>query len=521
MNKANGTEQTSYLAPVADRLTGLRNRHFAMIDALALLITPVLALVLRTDGQALASFALPLLVYTTYAFALRLAVFWVFGFYARYWRYASIDEVIQLVGGGVFATVVLASGFFGLRIPFMGFCEAWSPLCELPRSIPFIDGLLIITAVIGTRFSVRVAATWLSQRRTGGPVHRVFVMGAGDAGAMIAREMRSNPQLGLEPVGYIDDDMSKHDVRIHSLPVLGSREDIPDLVREYHADEVIIAMPAVPGKTIREIVEICDRADVKTRIMPGIYELLDGKVTVSQLRDVDIEDLLRRDPVKTDTQAVQALLQGKRVLVTGGGGSIGSELCRQIWRCNPAQLVILGHGENSIFDIHNELVGREPGAKASRDGKRVPRSDLRAVIADIRIAERVNTIFNTFRPQIVFHAAAHKHVPLMERNLSEAVTNNILGTRILVDASQRNGVEHFVMISTDKAVNPTSIMGASKRAAELLVHQAAIQSGKPYVAVRFGNVLGSRGSVIHTFRRQIANGGPCHSNPSRDEAFFL
>ncbi len=259
-------------------------------------------------------------------------------------------------------------------------------------------------------------------------------------------------------------------------------------------------MPTAPGKTIREIVRICEAAGVKTKTVPGIYELLDGSVGVNQLRNVRIEDLLRREPVQTDTRAVQALLQGKRVLVTGGGGSIGSELCRQILHCRPAQLVLMGHGENSVFSVSQELqrhlhvIGQQ--------------TELLSVVADIRFARQLHAIFGQYRPQVVFHTAAHKHVPLMELNPVEAITNNVLGTQNVVRASLAHDVEHFVFVSTDKAVNPTSIMGASKRMAELLVLEAGALSPHCYAVVRFGNVLGSRGSVILTFKQQIAAGGP-------------
>jgi FlaA1/EpsC-like NDP-sugar epimerase len=337
----------------------------------------------------------------------------------------------------------------------------------------------------------------------------VLIVGAGDAGAMIAKEMRTNPSLGLDPVGFVDDDMHKHDVRIHGLPVLGNRHDIPALTRQHDVRQVIIAIPTAPGRVIREILGICERVGVEARTMPGIYELLDETVQVNQLRDVRIEDLLRREPIQTDTAAVQALLRGKRVLVTGGGGSIGSELCRQVWRCAPAQLIVLGHGENSIFEIVNELRNSGGAAAKTAGGSVILAGDaLEAVIADIRFPSRMHAVMQRYRPEVVFHAAAHKHVPLMEQNPGEAITNNVLGTRNVLDAALAADVTHFVMISTDKAVNPTSIMGASKRCAELLVHRAARRSGRPYVAVRFGNVLGSRGSVVLTFQKQIAAGGP-------------
>lgn len=328
---------------------------------------------------------------------------------------------------------------------------------------------------------------------------------------MIVRELRANPHLGLEPVGFLDDDLGKHDVVIHGVSVLGDRYVIPKMAADYEVKLVIIAMPTASGKSIREIVTICDKAGVQTKIVPGLYELLDGAVSVSQLRPVQIEDLLRRAPVHTDTVAITELLRDKRVLVTGGGGSIGSELCRQILRCDPAQLIILGHGENSVFEIVEELRTANPRVGP----KLVP------VIAGTRFPARIRCIFEEPRPQVIFHAAAHKHVPLMEAHPGEAITNNVLGTRIVLDAALATDVGHFVMISTDKAVNPTNFMGASKRAAELLVYQAAQRSGKPYVAVRFGNVLGSRGSVIHTFRRQIAAGGPVTVTHPEMRRYFM
>jgi FlaA1/EpsC-like NDP-sugar epimerase len=313
---------------------------------------------------------------------------------------------------------------------------------------------------------------------------------------MIVQEMRANPQLGLVPVAFLDDDPAKQGAQIRGLPVLGGRERIPELAEEYGVAEVIIAMPTAPGAAVREILGICKAAGVAARTIPGLYGILSGEVSVSQIRDVDIEDLLRREPIATDTSAVEGMLRGCRVLVTGAGGSIGGELCRQIARCEPEILVLVGHGENSIFDIANEL-------------RRIwPDLPVAQVIADIRDRDRLDTLFAQYQPQVVFHAAAHKHVPLMEMNVAEAVTNNVVGTENLLSLAQTHSVSRFVFISTDKAVNPSSVMGATKRVAELLVQAAARQAGRPYVAVRFGNVLGSRGSVVPLFREQIRAGGP-------------
>ncbi|GAC1646139.1 MAG: hypothetical protein NVS4B8_18150 [Herpetosiphon sp.] len=348
-------------------------------------------------------------------------------------------------------------------------------------------------------------------------------MGAGDAGSMIVRELRQNKQLLIEVVGLLDDDPRKHAMQIHGVPVLGTHQDIPRLKAMHKIDQVIIAMPTASGKTIRNVVNVCQEAGVQAKSIPGLFELLDGVVPINRLRDIGIEDLLRRSPVDTDTVGMKALLRGKRVLVTGGGGSIGSELCRQVLRCDPAELVVLGHGENSVFEIHNELtkqlLASSKAAGENTDGR--IQTTIKTVIADIRFAKRMSAVFKEHRPEIVFHAAAHKHVPLMELNPAEAITNNVLGLRNVLHAAEEVDVKHFVMISTDKAVNPTSIMGAAKRAGELLVHQAARRTGKPYVAVRFGNVLGSRGSVVLTFKQQIAAGGPVTITDAEMQRFFM
>ncbi|MBX2997207.1 MAG: polysaccharide biosynthesis protein [Caldilineaceae bacterium] len=505
---------------VIKHVLALRNRHFFGLDVLLLLLTPTLALLLRTDGlnvqpqgwDTLTRYVPGLLIYTGIALLVRLAVFYRFGLYSRYWRYASIEELDQISWA-----VFVSSAFIGLVVLLartstltqMGF-----PLWNFPRSVVFIDALLVLFLLGGIRFSVRLANRW--QREDGNePGKRALIMGAGDAGAMTAREMRDSSRIGFEPIGFVDDDPGKKNMRIHGIPVLGNRHDIPRLVQNHKIQYVIIAMPTAPGREIREIVRSCEQAGVQTKILPGIYELLDGTVNVSNLRNVDIEDLLRREPVQTDVASVQRLLQGKRVLVTGGGGSIGSELCRQIRRCRPAEIIIVGHGENSVFEIYNELSRLEAKERPSHP------VTIHAVIADIRFAWRIQTIMARYRPHVVFHAAAHKHVPLMEGNPAEAITNNVLGTRNVLQAAQQVDVERFVMISTDKAVNPTNVMGASKRTAELLVHQAALATGKPYVAVRFGNVLGSRGSVILTFKQQIADGGPvCVTHPDMTRYFM-
>jgi len=310
------------------------------------------------------------------------------------------------------------------------------------------------------------------------------------------REMHNNPTLGYVPIGFLDDDPAKQKLQIHGVPVLGTRHDIPRIAQQEGIDEVVIAMPTAPGSAIREVRAICERSQVATKTIPGLYELINGSVAIGQIREVKIEDLLRREPVRTDLAAVESYIAGAVVLVTGAGGSIGSELCRQIAARKPGQLLLLGHGETSIYNILSELTRLAP---------RLPAVPL---IADLRDADRIARLLRRHRPQVIFHAAAHKHVPLMESNPEEAFTTNVLGTENLLRAAEQAGTSRFVLISSDKAVNPVNIMGASKYLAEVLVQHAAKRTGRQFVVVRFGNVLGSRGSVVPLFEHQIAAGGP-------------
>jgi len=473
-------------------LLTLRNRGFFLIDLALLPAAAVLSFVLRLDVAGVRRFLPAMLLLIVVAVPIKLVVFRLLGLYRRFWRYASMDELLLIVIASGVGSLVAATVLFGLALPLSG-------IRGFPRSIPLIDGLLTLLVVSGPRFGVRLVEQNRQReqrRKQRGPEKRVLVMGAGDAGAMIVKEMRANPQLGLLPIGFVDDDERKLGVRIHGLPILGGRERIPELVRDHRVAGVIIAMPTAPGSAIREILGICKRAGVSARTIPGLYDIISGQVSVNQIREVDIEDLLRREPVHTDVSAVERMLCGCRVLVTGAGGSIGSELCRQIARCEPAHLILVGHGENSIFAMSNELRRLWPAVSVQR------------VIADVRDLDRLRQVFEGHRPQIVFHTAAHKHVPLMEQNAPEAVTNNVEGTAHLLRLSETYQVDRFVFISTDKAVNPASVMGATKRVAELLVQESARRSGQRHVAVRFGNVLGSRGSVVPLFRKQIARGGP-------------
>jgi FlaA1/EpsC-like NDP-sugar epimerase len=498
----------------------LRNRYFFVLDLLFLIISPILALILRLDGtERLLEFRSSLLAFIILTILLAPPIFYRFGLYGRFWRYASVEELVQIVVAVGAASAVTSGIFFFLRIPDLFGSFEINPISDfiaaltmLPRSIPFISALLLLIMVGGSRYTLRVAA-WVGHTRPNEQAKRVAIVGAGDAGSMIARELQRNPELGMKAIAFIDDDVRKHGMKIHRIPVVGSLHDLTHHLDDNHVEQVIIAMPTATGKAIREIVDVCEKAHVSTKTIPGIYELIDGTVRVEQLRNVEIEDLLRRETVKLDPTRVQKLINGRRVLITGGGGSIGSELCRQVLQCNPSELIILGHGENSIYEITLQLDQLLKSTKS--------RISIRPVIADIRFRDRIQYIFEEFRPEIVFHAAAHKHVPLMEANPSEAITNNILGTRNLLELAMSVGTQTFVMISSDKAVNPTSIMGATKRVSEQLVHQASEHTGANYITVRFGNVLGSRGSVVPRFKEQIALGGPVTVTHPEVERFFM
>ena len=484
-------------------LAKIRNRHFFFLDLLFLFLTPTLALGLRINLPWDKIYNLALAEYTLLALLLKLPVFYVFRLYRHYWRYASIDEMLSILTG-VGTTTVLVTGI-AYALQGMGlFGEI-----ALPRSVPLIDGLLTLLLVAGSRFSVR-AFEYRKTRRGGAKRERVLIAGAGDAGQLVAREIRTSSRVPFELVGFVDDDLGKIGSVIQGVPVFGPMEKIPDIVRDYGVQEMIIAMPTVSGEIIRQIVALCDQAGVPSKTVPGLYDILSGRVSVNRLRPIEISDLLRREPVDVDTGKVESLLAGKRVMVTGAGGSIGGELCTQITHCCPAQLIAVGHGENSLFSL-----------SSAQDGCQSQGIDFHVLVADVRDRPRLQVIFERFCPEIVFHAAAHKHVPMMEDNIEDAVTNNILGTLNLVELSKEYGANHFVLISTDKAVKPVNVMGMTKRVAEMVVKVVAAESGRPYVSVRFGNVLGSRGSVVPLFQRQIAAGGPVTVTDPEMKRYFM
>jgi len=491
------------------RLPHIRNR-FVLIGDIALIIVSVLgSFALRLNVEELPYYFPAVVLMSAVALVIKIPVYYFFGLYRRLWIYASTGE-LRLITVAVTTASVLTSGVMALLIVTRNVYPG------MPRSALGIDWLLSLVLIGGSRFALRILAEQSMSARSSGKSKRAIIIGAGDAGALVVRELQKSSQLNLIPVGFLDDDPAKQKHSIHGITVIGAVNDLSSAIDLHHVDEVIIAIPSAPGQLVRAINDVCRVKGIPSRTMPGIYELIGGKVSVNRLREVDITDLLRREPVRVNDEAVGAALEGKRVLVTGAGGSIGRELCRQIARRNPSQLVLLGHGENSIFEILLEL------------NQDYPNLSLSPVIADVRNAERLAQIFAQHQPQVVFHAAAHKHVPLMEVNIVEAITNNVIGTRNVVQAALNQNVERFVLISTDKAVRPSSIYGATKRLAEMIVLETSkhvhtytgtqvdndntqyeVRNTKhAFSVVRFGNVLGSRGSIIPIFKNQIAGGGP-------------
>lgn len=413
-------------------------------------------------------------------------VFWLFGLYHSVWRYAGVYELQQIVLAIVTVTLLqlLGMNLAGLR---------------MPRSYWFLyAGVLIFITVVTRffyRFVRRVRKSW-TDRRHGNEVSRVMVVGAGAAADVLIRELKTSNHLCKRVECVIDDDSSLKGRTIQGCHIVGGRESIVSAAAQYQIDEIIIAMPSVSKKKIAEIAKICNETGCELKTLPGVYQLVNKEVRVSNLRHVEIEDLLGREPVSVDLSAITGYLGNQVVLVTGGGGSIGSELCRQIAAAKPRQLIIVDIYENNAYEIQQELK------------RKYPKLNLVVLIASVRNTNRMNSIFEQYLPNIVFHAAAHKHVPLMEDSPNEAIKNNVFGTLKTVQAADRYGVERFVLISTDKAVNPTNIMGASKRICEMIVQAYSRRSETEFVAVRFGNVLGSNGSVIPLFKQQIKEGGP-------------
>lgn len=416
--------------------------------------------------------------------------------YHRIWEYASVGELVAIIRASTYGMVGIVAAIYLFGLP------------RLPRSVYILSWVLINVLIGSSRMWWRLVHDYWQKEATR-DAKRVLIVGAGDAGAMLSREMRNNPALRLVPIGFIDDDKAKQKKTLNGIPVLGTREDIPRVVANLQVQEIIVAMPSVPGPEIRKIVEVCRETPARVSILPPAEHYINGRRLVPRLRQVEMEDLLRREPVKIDLDAAASYLRGKVVLVTGAGGSIGSELCRQIAHFEPRLLVLVDNSENNLFEIDAEL--------------RSESADLPLVarLADVRDREAIERIFRQHRPSVVFHAAAYKHVPMMQAHPWEAFNNNVLGTRNVAQAADRCGASTFILISTDKAVNPSSVMGATKRMAELVIQSLDAKSTTRYAAVRFGNVLGSRGSVVPLFKSQIARGGPVTVTHPEMRRYFM
>lgn len=414
-----------------------------------------------------------------------LAAFTFFRLYRGIWKYASASDLVNIIGACAVSAVTQAIGM---------------KLCGLhfPRSYPLMYFVILTAGISVFRFMYRILG-YIQQRREGmlrAGKKNTMIVGAGEAGYTLLKELQNSKFIEQHVCCLVDDDPGKKGKYLRGVLVAGNRFDICRLAQEYDIDEIMIAIPSASHALVQEILDICSQTSCKLKVLPGLYQLVNGEVSVSKLRNVEIEDLLGRDPVDTKVDSIMDYVAGKTVLVTGGGGSIGSELCRQIARHEPKRLVIFDIYENNAYDIQQEL---------KRD---YPQLDLAVLIGSVRNTHRINNIFEKYRPDIVYHAAAHKHVPLMEDSPNEAIKNNVMGTYKTAQAADRYGVSRFVLISTDKAVNPTNIMGASKRLCEMVIQMMNHQSETEFVAVRFGNVLGSNGSVIPLFKKQIEEGGP-------------
>ncbi|SIQ22046.1 NDP-sugar epimerase, includes UDP-GlcNAc-inverting 4,6-dehydratase FlaA1 and capsular polysaccharide biosynthesis protein EpsC [Peribacillus simplex] len=406
----------------------------------------------------------------------------IYKLYKKAWEYASIGELISIVKAVTLSVITV------VIIQVLVFQDVYVRAMVL-------TWMMHVILIGGSRFSWRMLRDRFINNQL--DVKNTLVIGAGSAGTMVVRQLLNNHETELKPIAFIDDDPKKDKLDILGIPVVGNSKHIPEMVEKYHIDNIVIAIPSLSKKELKVIFDECVKTNAKTQIMPMIEDIMLGKVAVNQFKEVEVEDLLGREPVELDMNSISGYVTGMTILVTGAGGSIGSEICRQICRFSPKKILLLGHGENSIYQIDMEL-------------KRLysDQIEIIPVIADIQDRERIFEVMDTQRPDVIYHAAAHKHVPLMEYNPHEAVKNNVLGTKNVAEAADIYGVSTFVMISSDKAVNPTNVMGSTKRIAEMVIQQLDKHSTTKFVAVRFGNVLGSRGSVIPLFKKQILAGGP-------------
>jgi FlaA1/EpsC-like NDP-sugar epimerase len=489
----------------------LRNKHFWMmllLDLGLLYLAYYFSYYIRFEGEIPAEHAASFERTVWLIVPFKVACFIVFGLYRGMWRYVSIPDLFNLIKAALVSSTGIILGILFIH-QFQGFA----------RSVFIIDAALTILFIGGARLIIRIFLT------QGGPSNgrfplsflssqpsefkRLLIIGAGDAGEKMYRELRDNPNLSYHIVGFVDDDARKLGMRIHGVPILGNVDELSRLVKKYEIDEILIAISSASGKEMRRIVERCKETGIKFKTIPGIGELIDGRVSVKTIRDVSYEDLMGRKPVRMEMDRIGNYATGEPVLITGAGGSIGSELCRQIARFDPSPLILLDCAENNLFQIEMEF---------ARD---YPQLEYIPILGNILNSSLLDKIFRTYHPQVIFHAAAYKHVPMMELNPWEAVYNNIQGTQSLLEAGQCYGVQRFVFVSTDKAVRPVNVMGASKRVGELLTQAYFKHDHGRFMSVRFGNVIGSSGSVIPLFQEEIKKGGPVTVTHPEMTRFFM
>jgi len=479
----------------------------SLIDLIVFALSLVGAYFIRFEGAIPDIFVKQIAVLLPYIIIARSISFQAFSVYKIVWRYISIQDVMRIIKGILPVTVLLTLARYFMPNPMT--------MLRIPISVISLEFLLVVLGTAGIRMVRRVSLETKKRedltRRRNGTSKRVLLIGAGDAGNMVAKELSQRTDLGMEVAGFVDDDPKKFNAVIQGVRIFGSTAQIPEIVKRLKIDEAIITITNASSREIRRIVELCEGEGVKVKIVPGLFEMLDDRVKITKIREINIDDLLGRSVVDIETHHpdVEKHYRGKRILVTGAGGSIGSELCRQLCTYWPKELILIDKDENSIFEIDNELQGCAKGLRVT------------PIISNIKNDKQLETIFAKFRPEVIFHAAAHKHVPLMEFNVSEAILNNVHGTLNMAKLADRYGVESFIFISSDKAVNPTSVMGASKKVGEIIIQDIASKSGTKFACVRFGNVLGSRGSVVPLFQKQIARGGPVTVTHPDVQRFFM
>jgi len=439
--------------------------------------------------------------YLDYRFFIAVTIFgiialYITNIYNKIWHYASIAELKAIIKTSVIINVLFIAYLYFFLINFS-------------RSVVMINFVLDIFVLGGTRFLLRLIKNYYVQNTTNKPQKNVLVVGAGDAGELLIREYQKHPELGKDIIGIIDDDSNKHGLEIHGVKVLGDREIIPEVIKEHHVKEVVIAIPSAKGKEIKDIYNLSKKEEVKVKTVLSLHEIVDSRFNINQIREVKVEDLLKRDQIDLIEDDISSYLTDKTILITGGAGSIGSELCRQSAKFSPKRLVILDINENDSYFLKREL------------NENFTELEVNIEIGSVRDKEKLKETISQFRPEVIFHAAAHKHVPLMENNPEEAVKNNVFGTKNVVEVADKYNVDRFILISTDKAVNPTSVMGATKKVAEMIVQTYSKKSHTKFMAVRFGNVLGSKGSVIPIFKKQIENGGPVTVTHPEVKRYFM